>query len=144
MIHLDRQCPNFPMLRHHSTSGEVQWGYAGAGPADTALSILHHLLPLPAAAPRTHEDIAQQLGMPVGADLDELDLDHESRERLDNQYFDLAEQLPVRLYDGSYVSKRVWVLHQPFKEHFLAPLDQDRSHTLDVQDLHRWIAAQPQ
>jgi len=73
---------------------------------------------------------------------DELDLDNASRERLDNQYYDLAQRLPVRLYDGTYVSRQVWDLHQKFKEHFLVPLDQERPHALDMAGLQVWIESQ--
>lgn len=35
-------CP----IRHHSPDG-IEWGYAGSGPADLAINILHHFIVVP-------------------------------------------------------------------------------------------------
>jgi len=34
------------LIRHHSPDG-IEWGYAGSGPADLAINILHHFNVLP-------------------------------------------------------------------------------------------------
>lgn len=45
----------------------------------------------------------------------------------------------VPLWDGQFVSRQAWALHQAFKADVLAGLDPDREHVLLAQDVQVWI-----
>lgn len=132
------------MLRHHSLDGTPQAGYVGSGPADTALSILHALMPFQGLS--TLDELYQSLGYPLDQDqleayLDALSDEEREREdeRYDRAYRAFEAQKPVKLYDGTFVSKDVWRLHQRFVRAALLRLGEGRWQ-ISVQEIENWIA----
>ncbi|MBZ9714458.1 hypothetical protein [Deinococcus multiflagellatus] len=133
---------NVPLLRHHAPSGAAGWGYLGSGPADTALRILAQFLPVPKTGPRTPEEVLLHLGLPSDDEQREqalADLSDEQTEDLDRRYAEHCEQLPIRLFDGQYVSRQAWQLHQEFKRDVLGGLNQECDHVIEADTIHQWI-----
>lgn len=122
---LAERCPdgalraNVPHVRYHSPSG-YECGYAGSGPADLALSVLHALLPPPSEA----EELAQY--------------------DLTGDAFNKALEDPARWSekvgpDKMRVSNLALRLHQAFKFEFIANMDKDGGH-IPIGDIENWIA----
>ncbi|ADY27519.1 hypothetical protein Deipr_2395 (plasmid) [Deinococcus proteolyticus MRP] len=136
---------NVTMRQHHSTDGVPQCGYAGSGPADTALSILAALLPPP--NPPVSEQLASEFGYPTSSDdweTFEADLSEARQGAIESRRLELEEDpmRPVQLHDRSRVPMRAWMLHQAFKEEFLAGLDETQEHRIPKAQIREWIEKQ--
>lgn len=109
---------NVPHVRFHSPSG-YECGYLGSGPADLALSVLHALLP-----PLTLEEEEKQYEL-VGAAFDEA-------------INDPARWAECVGTDGVRVSNLAMVLHQRFKEEFIATMPREGGY-IPIQSILEWI-----
>lgn len=106
---------NVPMLSYHSTDRTPQAGYAGSGPADTALSILSFLRPVD--GPRDATELRAQLGLPEESDREEAyleSLSDEEHEVIDDRFWQAYQALPVKLRGGDHASQAAWKLHHDF------------------------------
>ena len=136
---------NVPMRQHHSTDGVPQCGYRGSGPADTALSILAALLPPP--NPPISEQLASEFGYPKDSDrweACEADLSEKRLDAIQARRLELEEDpmRPVQLHDRSRVPMRAWMLHQAFKDEFLAGLDEKQEHRIPKARILEWVEKQ--
>lgn len=132
-----------PMLWHHGADGEPHAGYSGSGPADTALSILCHFIPV--EGPHTDMELRRTLGYPEDPDREDayLDsLDEQEREVVEERYWRGYQQLPIRLRGGVYAARRAFLLHQAFKRDFLEHA-RDGLNIWNKADIKEWIQNQP-
>jgi hypothetical protein len=124
---LVERCPdgalraNVPHLKYHSPTG-YECGYAGSGPADLALSVLHALLP-----PLSEEEEVAQY-------------------ELEGEAFDKAIADPSRWTeklgpDRLRVCTLAVRLHQQFKMDFIARMPKEGGH-VPIADIHAWIERQ--
>lgn len=130
------------MLRHHAPSGVPAWGYAGSGPADLALSVLHHVLPLPDDTPRNSNEVRERLGIPLDADAEEQyfeSLPPEERGVVERRFDQQLRLIPVELWDHHLVRSEVYHLHQMFKDEVLAKLAGEESHVLTREQISQWL-----
>lgn len=104
--------------KHHSPSG-MEFGYAGSGPADFAINVLALFLPVhPDAVSEGSYDefIAYERGAP-------------------------PRHSKTTCWDSTDVSSDAWVLHQPFKEAFIARLPREGG-VIRGDVIRSWIRAQ--
>lgn len=112
---------NVPHVRHHSTSG-YECGYAGSGPADLALSVMHALIP-----PLSEEE-------------------EQAQYKLEGKAFENAIADPARWSekigpDSTRVSTLAYRLHQAFKFDFIAKMDEAGGY-IPIADILAWIERQ--
>lgn len=112
---------NVAHVRFHSPTG-FECGYAGSGPADLALSVLHALIPPPDEA------------------------DEEQQYELSEQDFEAALDDPARWSecigaDRVRVSRLAYSLHQKFKEAFITPMPRVGGY-VPIEEIKAWIAAE--
>jgi len=110
---------NVPHLKHHSSGFDC--GYGGSGPADLALSVLHSLLP-----PVSKEEEKAQHDLPIS----------EFYRVLDDPTRWTTE---MGLRDKVRVNNLAWLLHQKFKEEFIAKMPESGGH-ISIELIMSWIA----
>lgn len=104
----------------HSPTG-LSAGFAGSGPADLALSVMHALLP-----PPSEDDERAQFDLP--------------EDQLDEAMMDPQRWSETVGVDKVRVSKLAMLLHQDFKADIIAKLDAD-SDFVPIATIRQWIAS---